>query len=143
MWLSDKEVAPAVQQHPEARTQGDGPVTNETLPQPSTRRHRVDYEFLGLLNEDFGIDFYSLNKAFMGVPPSPKKQAIHLCEWALRSAKGDVEEAGKALRAWARKSGAGAYNPHLLEAPEATYEANEHERRVTGGGFLAEEGEYV
>jgi len=35
----------------------------------STRHHRVDHEFLGLLEEDFGIDFYSLNKAFMGVPP--------------------------------------------------------------------------
>ena len=27
----------------------------------STRHHRVDYEFLGLPNEDFGINFYSLN----------------------------------------------------------------------------------
>jgi hypothetical protein len=36
----------------------------------------VDYEFLGLLNEDFGIDFYSLNQAFIGVPAAPKKQAI-------------------------------------------------------------------
>jgi hypothetical protein len=64
---------------------------------------------LGLLNEDFGIDFYSLNQAFMGVPAAPKRQAISLCEWAIQAAKGDVEEAGKALRAWAKKHGKGLY----------------------------------
>jgi hypothetical protein len=92
-------------------------VTNETLPQPSSRHHRVDYEFLGLLNEDFGIDFYSLNKAFMGVPPAPKKQAIAVCQWAISIAEGDVEEAGKVLRAWAYKRGVGGYSPALLDAP--------------------------
>lgn len=84
---------------------------------PSTRHIRCDYEFLGLLNEDFGIDFYSLNKAFMGVPSTPKKQAISLCEWAVEATKGDVDEAGSALRAWARKNGAGLYKKELIEAP--------------------------
>jgi hypothetical protein len=64
---------------------------------------------LGLLNEDFGIDFYSLNQAFMGVPAAPKRHAICLCEWANKAARGDVEEAGKALRAWAKKHGKGLY----------------------------------
>ncbi len=86
---------------------------------PSTRHHRCDYEFLGLLEEDFGLDLYSLNKAFMGCPPAPKKAAIALCEWAIRASKGDVEEAGKALRAWAKKNGKGAYDRRLLEAPES------------------------
>jgi hypothetical protein len=83
----------------------------------TTRHHRVDHQFLELLEEDFGIDAHSLHKAFMGVPPAPKKQAIAVCEWATRSAAGDVEEAGKALRAWAQKRGVGAYNPVLLAAP--------------------------
>ncbi len=96
----------------------------------STRHHRADYEFLGLLNEDFGIDFYSLNRAFMGVPAAPKKQAISLCEWALRDAGGDVEEAGKALRAWAKKHGRGQYDRRLVEAPEITYEDNDHLRSI-------------
>ena len=96
----------------------------------STRHHRVDYDFLALLNEDFGIDFYSLNKAFMSVPPSPKRQAISLYEWAIRAAKGDAEEAGKALRAWAKKNGQGLYNRNLIEAPEVTYEDNEHLRSI-------------
>jgi len=87
----------------------------------------VDYEFLGLLNEDFGIDLFSLNRAFMGVPPAPKKQAISLCEWAVRSAKGDVDEAGKALRAWAKKNGKGQYDRRLVEAPPLTWEQTEHE----------------
>jgi hypothetical protein len=56
----------------------------------STRYIRCDYEFLGLLNEDFSIDFFSLNQAFMGVPSAPKKQAISLCEWAIRTADGDA-----------------------------------------------------
>jgi hypothetical protein len=120
-------------------------TTKDSAPPPTrtTRHHRVDYEFLGLLNLDFGIDFYSLNKAFMGVPPAPKKQAISLCEWALHSAKGDVEEAGRALRAWAKKNRTGTYDRRLVEAPEITYEGNAHERGVTGGGFLVGEGEYV
>jgi hypothetical protein len=83
----------------------------------STREHRCDYEFLELLEEDFGIDQYSLRKAFDGVPPAPKKQAIALCEWAIRSACGDVDEAGKALQAWARKHGVGAYDRRLIDAP--------------------------
>ncbi len=96
-----------------------------------TRHHRVDHEFLGLLNEDFvGIDFYSLNKAFMGVLAAPKKQAISLCEWAIRAADGDVEEAGKALRAWAKKNGRGRYDRRLVEAPEITYDDNDHLRGI-------------
>lgn len=82
----------------------------------STRHHRCDERFLELLEEDFGIDLYSLNKAFMGIP-APKKQAIALCEWAIRSARGDEDEAGKALRAWARKRKVGAYDPRLVAAP--------------------------
>jgi hypothetical protein len=112
-------------------------VAESSLPQPptpvldrSTRHHRVDYEFLGLLNEDFGIDYYSLNQAFMGVPPAPKKQAIALSEWAIKAAEGDVEEAGKALRAWAKKNGKGRYDKRLVEAPEITHEHNDHLRSI-------------
>ncbi len=97
---------------------------------PSTRHIRCDYEFLGLLNEDFGIDFYSLNYAFMGVPSAPKKQAICLCEWAIKAAGGDAYEAGKALRAWAKKHSKGLYDRRLIEAPETTYEDNEHLRSI-------------
>jgi hypothetical protein len=106
-------------------------IESSALAQPSTRHHRVDHEFLGLLNEDFDIDFYSLNQALMSVPAAPKKQAISLCEWAIRvAADGDPAEAGKALRAWARKRGAGRYDSRLLEGPEVTYEDNEHLRSV-------------
>src|SRR5215218_2027632 len=94
----------------------------------TTGEYRVDHEFLGLLESDFGIDLFSLNRAFMGVPPAPKKQAIALCEWAIQAAKGDVDEAGKVLRAWAKKHVQGGYNPHLLGAPELTWEQTEHER---------------
>ena|SRR3712207_2375693 len=100
-------------------------------PVRTTRQlHRVDHEFLGLLHEDFGIDFFSLNQAFMGMPAAPKKQAISLCEWASRTAEGDAREAGRALRAWARKNGTGRYARELVEAPEVTYEHNEHLRAI-------------
>jgi hypothetical protein len=95
-----------------ATTKGSASSAHRTI-----RHHRVDYEFLGLLNEDFGLDFYSLNKAFMGVPPAPKKQAISLCAWALRTAKGGIDEAGDTLRAWARKNKAGTYDSRLIDAP--------------------------
>ena len=96
----------------------------------TTRHHRANYEFLGLLNEDFGIDFYSLNQAFMGVPAAPKKQAISLCEWAIRAAKGDADEAGRTLRAWAKKHCKGLYARELVATPETTYEHNEHLRSI-------------
>ena len=31
----------------------------------STRHHHCDYEFLGLLEEDFGLDLFSLNRAWL------------------------------------------------------------------------------
>ena len=104
--------------------------TQNTAPHRTTRKHRVDEDFLALLEDDFGIDAYSLHKAFMGVPSSPKKQAISLCEWAIRSAGGNAEEAGDALRAWARKHGAGTYCRRLVEAPETTYEHNDYLREI-------------
>jgi len=58
----------------------------------------------------------------MGVPAALKRQAIELCEWALHSASGDVDEAGDALRAWARKHKTGAYDPRLVEEPPPTYD---------------------
>ena len=66
----------------------------------TTRHHRCDYPFLELLEEDFGIAQFSLRQAFMGVPPAPKKQAIAVCEWAVREAS-DPEEAGDLVRGWA------------------------------------------
>jgi hypothetical protein len=64
---------------------------------PSTRHHRVDDRFLELLEEDFGIPEFALSIAFMGFPAEPKKQAIHLCEWASRA-----DDPTRALLAWAR-----------------------------------------
>jgi hypothetical protein len=46
------------------------------------------------------------------------------------AARGDVEEAGRALRAWAKKRGKGQYDRRLVEAPEVTYEDNEHLRGI-------------
>lgn len=82
----------------------------------STSHLRVDEDFLGLLELDFGISQFSLRQAFGGFPSAPKKQAIKMCAWAIRSAHGDVDEAGKALRAWARKRGVGMYRATELEA---------------------------
>ena len=93
-------------------------LAHPARPIRTTRHHRCDEAFLELLEDDFEIDLYSLNRAFMGVPPAPKKQAIQLCEWATRAAGGDPEEeAGRALRAWAKKYRAGLYDRRMVEAP--------------------------
>ena len=89
----------------------------------TTRHIRCDEAFIELLEDDFGIDAYSLTAAFMGVPPAPKKEAIALCEWAIRSAAGDALEAGKALQAWAKKHGRGRYARRLVDAPPIADEA--------------------
>lgn len=96
----------------------------------SSRHHRVDEDFLVLLEEDFGIPMFSLSRAFDGVPPAPKKEAIALCEWAILRAGGDPEEAGNALRAWARKNGAGTFDRRLVEAPPLTWEHNDYLRSI-------------
>ena len=72
----------------------------------TTRHHRVDPDFLELLEEDFGIPFYALRNAFYGVPPAPKREAIALCEWAVRA-----DDPARALLGWARKNHRGAFRP--------------------------------
>lgn len=96
-------------------------MIDKSVSKRTTRHHRVDEYFLALLEEDFGIPMFSLYRAFVGVPPEPKKEAIALCEWAVRVAGGDVDEAGDALRAWARKHGRGAYDPRLQDGEPATF----------------------
>jgi hypothetical protein len=93
------------------------PFSSKALPSKrSTRQFRCDHEFLELLEEDFGISQFTLRSAFMGseATAAPKKQAIELCEWAIRTAKGDTDEAGRALRNWARKRSVGTFDPYLL-----------------------------
>jgi Zn-dependent peptidase ImmA (M78 family) len=95
----------------------------DTAPrQRSSRHHRVDEDFLAILEEDFGISQFALRRAFLGMPPVPKKQAIELCEWATRSAAGaDPDEAGDALRAWARKNRRGQFDPRLQDGEPMTF----------------------
>jgi hypothetical protein len=82
-------------------------------PERSTRHHRVDDGFLGILEEDFGIPMFALNNAFLGVPAEPKKQAIAVCEWAA-----GTEDPARALLAWARKNGRGTFRPDLEDVAD-------------------------
>jgi hypothetical protein len=102
-----------------ATTKDSAPPSTRT-----TRHHRYDESFLLLLEEDFGIDQFSLRAAFMGVPPAPKKQVIKVCEWA-ESKTRDTDERGEMARAWARKRRVGTYDPRLVEEPPATYGGHE------------------
>ena len=76
----------------------------------TTRHHRVDHEFLELLEDDFGIARHALVNAFMGVPAAPKREAIALCEWVARA-----DDPARALLAWARKNGRGTFAPVLAD----------------------------
>ena len=82
-----------------ATTDSSAPPARRT-----TRHHRVDHEFVALLEDDFGIPRHALINAFMGVPAEPKKEAIALCEWAARA-----DDPGRALLAWARNNGRGMF----------------------------------
>lgn len=105
----------------------DTPKDTAPTTRRTTRRHRVDEPFLDLLEQDFGIPQFSLRAAFTGGIPAPKLQAIKLCEWAYRSARGNPEEAGKALRAWARKNRTGTYDPRLEDREPPTFGGRELE----------------
>ena len=99
-----------------ATTESSAPPAHRT-----TRHHRVDEDFLELLEDDFGISQYALWSALMGVPAAPKREAISLCEWAIRAAHGDADEAGDALRAWARKHKVGVYDPRMQDGEPVTF----------------------
>ena len=75
--------------------------------QPSirtTRHHRCTEQFIEFLEDDFGIPYFALSNAFMGVPAEPKKSALALCEWAAKA-----DDPARALLAWARKNGRGTF----------------------------------
>ena len=76
----------------------------------STRHIRCGEDFLGLLEEDFGISAFILSNAFMGFPAEPKRSAIALCEWAARA-----DDPTKALLAWARKNARGTFRPDVAD----------------------------
>ena len=78
----------------------------------TTRHHRCDEDFIELLEEDFGIPYFALRNAFMGIPAEPKKEAIALCEWASKA-----DDPARALLAWARKNGRGAFRPCEDDVP--------------------------
>lgn len=137
MSVLDKEEVPQEVALPGTRpteTKG-GTVDKKSLARCSrtrtTRHHRCDREFLELLEEDYGISQFALRSAFLGMPAAPKKQAMALCEWArFHAREGDIEHAGEVLRGWAKKNGAGAFNPRLVEGPENTYEDNDFLRSI-------------
>lgn len=86
----------------------------------STRRHRCDEDFLELLEQDFGIEQFALRRAFLGMPPAPKKQAIEVCEWAATKSD-DPDERGRMVRGWARRRKVGQYHPAITGAPAPTF----------------------
>ena len=91
-------------------------VTREYTPRPpkgSTRHIRCTPDFLELLQEDFDIPYSALHAAFMGFPREPQREAIALCEWAVR-----CDEPDRALLAWARKNHRGTFKPDLADASE-------------------------
>ena len=82
---------------------------------PSTRHHRCTPEFLELLQEDFGVPYSALHASFMGLPREPKREAIALCEWASKA-----DDPARALLAWARKNGRGAFRPDGADEDDAS-----------------------
>ena len=82
----------------------------------STRHHRCTHEFLELLQEDFGVPYSALHASFMGVPRAPKREAIALCEWAVRA-----DDPARALLSWARKNGRGTFRPDVRRSSAAAH----------------------
>lgn len=73
----------------------------------TSRHHRCTDDFLDLLEDDFPqIPRYALRNAFYGVPPAPKREAIALCEWAVRT-----DNPAQALLSWACKNHRGTFRP--------------------------------
>jgi hypothetical protein len=80
---------------------------NESSAPPAhrtTRHHRCDQRFCYLLEEDFGVKYFALSLAFLGMPAEPKKAAIAITEWAA-----ERDDPEKTLLAWARKNHRGTF----------------------------------
>jgi len=82
-------------------------------------RRYCDYQFLELLEEDYGIRQFHLRAAFMGVP-ARKLGAIAVCELAIAETD-DPEEAGEIVRQWAKERKVGSYHPHITGVPPLTF----------------------
>lgn len=104
-------MAPAMVNTPPGPGPRGRPLMASTSVHRSTRHHRCDYAFLELLEEDFGIPYFALSNAFMGVPAEPKKAAISLCEWAVKT-----DDLARALLSWARKNGRGTFAPAFFDS---------------------------
>ena len=121
-------MAPARVEPPRARTTRGALVIERRIPPAgdslysagkrtgSTRHHRCTHEFVELLEEDYGIACYALINAFMGMPAEPKKEAIALCEWAVRA-----DDPARALLSWARKNGRGTFRPDVRRSSAAAH----------------------
>ena len=116
----------------EARTKEDT-LIGTSVHQEQTGQHRVDEEFLALLEEDHGIGQFSLRRAFLGCPPATKKQAIEVCEFFAEKAAGDPDEAGRMVRVWAQGLKVGQYHPAIQGGPALTFGGSEATGFEMGG----------
>ena len=105
----------------EARTK-EATLIGTSVHQEQKGRHRVDEEFLQLLEEDYGIGQFSLRRAFLGCPPATKKQAIEVCEVFAKKVDGDPDEAGRMIRAWAQSLKVGQYHPAIQGGPALMFD---------------------
>lgn len=83
-------------------------------------RARCDFEFLKMLEEDYGIRQFSLRSAFLGIPTAGRREAVAVCETALKKAR-DLEEAGELVRRWARECEVGMYQPAIVGGSPLTF----------------------
>lgn len=88
---------------------------------PQVDKHLVDEGFLALLDEDYGVGLFSLNRAFTGTRPAGKKDAIAICEFYTEKSDGDPVEAGRMIRAWAQRLKVGQYHPAIQGGPVLTF----------------------
>ncbi len=95
-------------------------MAEKSVRRGSTRHHRVEERFAGLLEEDFGLRAFHA-RALIGVP---MKQALAVCEWA-ESRSADTDERGEMVRAWARNRGVGRYDRRLNDPEPPTFGGHE------------------
>ena len=120
-------MAPAVREHPEARTKRSKLLIERSLAHP-TRPVFVDARLCEEIAELTAIEYRVLCSAFAG---EEKNLGLDVVKTAVaENPQGTPEDWQRYVLSWAKENGSGEYRPGYWDGYELTYEYNDYLRSI-------------